>query len=129
MIVFYKIFFNIKVSCGGGVLSYGRKKRSADRTETLRIQLPRKPRQLAPLPEDLADKLVYDPDLDQDVIRYDTPLRKQIFVDPGIKVNRFTDPTGGEVANGVGFTNENGGKYFLNEILNLVVKSNFYTSK
>jgi hypothetical protein len=91
------------VDCGGGVLSYGRKKRSADRRQSAR-----QPRQLAPLPDDLADKLVYDPNLDQDVIVYDTPLRKQIFVDPGIKVNRFTDPTGGEVATGRGFTDENG---------------------
>jgi len=66
------------------------------------------------LPDDLADKLVYDPNLDQDVIVYDTPLRKQIFVDPGIKVNRFTDPTGGEVATGRGFTDENGGKRNVN---------------
>ena len=94
-----------QVDCGGGVLSYGRKKRAADRN-----QLPRQSRQLQPLPEDLADKLTYDPNLHQDVIVYDTPLRKQIFVDPGIKVNRFTDPTGGEVATGRGFTDENGGK-------------------
>jgi len=30
----------------------------------------------------------------------DTPLRKQIFVDPGIKVNRFTDPLGDDAASG-----------------------------
>ena len=36
------------------------------------------------------DKLIYDPNLQQDVILHDTPLRKQIFVDPGIRVNRFT---------------------------------------
>ena len=95
----------IQVDCGGGVLSYGRKKRSADGN-----QLPRQSRQLSPLPDDLADKLTYDPNLHQDVIVYDTPLRKQIFVDPGIKVNRFTDPTGGEVATGRGFTDENGGQ-------------------
>lgn len=51
--------------------------------------------------------MVYDPNLDQEVIFYDTPLRKQIFVDPGIKVNRFTDPTGGNISGG-GFTDENG---------------------
>ena len=102
----FEFIFGIsQVDCGGGVLSYGRKKRSADRRQSAR-----QPRQLAPLPDDLADKLVYDPNLDQDVIVYDTPLRKQIFVDPGIKVNRFTDPTGGEVATGRGFTDENGGK-------------------
>ena len=92
-----------QVDCGNGILSYGRKKRDADRKTA------RQPRQLAPLPDDLAEKLVYDPNLDQDVIFYDTPLRKQIFVDPGIKVNRFTDPTGGNVANH-GFSDENGGK-------------------
>ena len=86
-------------------MSYGRKKRAADGRQSSRQS-----RQLSPLPDDLADKLVYDPNLDQDVIVYDTPLRKQIFVDPGIKVNRFTDPTGGAVANGRGFTDENGGK-------------------
>ena len=98
-------FCLIQVDCGNGVLSYGRKKRDADRKKTLR-----QPRQLAPLPDDLADKLVYDPKLDQEVIIYDTPLRKQIFVDPGIKVNRFTDPTGGNVS-GRGFTDENGGSH------------------
>ena len=103
------MFGILQVDCGGGVLSYGRKKRSADRRQSAR-----QPRQLAPLPDDLADKLVYDPNLDQDVIVYDTPLRKQIFVDPGIKVNRFTDPTGGEVATGRGFTDENGGKGNVN---------------
>ena len=75
--------------------------------------MPRQSRQLQPLPEDLADKLTYDPNLHQDVIVYDTPLRKQIFVDPGIKVNRFTDPTGGEVATGRGFTDENGGSVHI----------------
>ena len=33
---------------------------------------------------------MYDPNLGQEVIVYNTPLRKQIFVDPGIRVNRFT---------------------------------------
>ena len=83
-------------------MSFGRKKRDADRS------LARQPRQLAPLPDDLAEKLVYDPNLNQEVIYYNTPLRKQIFVDPGIKVNRFTDPIGGD-ATGRGFTDENGG--------------------
>ena len=58
--------------------------------------------------------MMFDPNLGQEVIVYDTPLRKQIFVDPGIKVNRFTDPTGGEVATGRGFTDENGGKIYIN---------------
>lgn len=62
------------VNCGDDVLSYGRKKRQADLTENF------------------ADKMVYDKNLGQEVLMYDTPLRKQIFVDPGTKVNRFTDP-------------------------------------
>ena len=33
---------------------------------------------------------MFDPNLGQEVIVYNTPLRKQIFVDPGIRVNRFT---------------------------------------
>ena len=37
-----------------------------------------------------SNNMVFDPNLGQDVILYDTPLRKQIFVDPGIRVNRFT---------------------------------------
>jgi len=37
--------------------------------------------------------MMYDPNLGQEVIVYNTPLRKQIFVDPGVTVNRFTaDP-------------------------------------
>ncbi len=34
--------------------------------------------------------MVYDPNLGQEVLKYDKPLRKQIFVDPGITVSRFT---------------------------------------
>ena len=34
--------------------------------------------------------MMFDPNLGQDVIIHNTPLRKQIFVDPGIRVNRFT---------------------------------------
>ena len=37
-----------------------------------------------------SDRKVFDEILQQEVILYDTPLRKQIFVDPGIRVNRFT---------------------------------------
>ena len=33
---------------------------------------------------------MFDKNLNQEVLVYDTPLRKQIFVDPGIRVNRFT---------------------------------------
>ena len=37
-----------------------------------------------------SSRMMFDPNLGQEVIVYDTPLRKQIFVDPGIRVNRFT---------------------------------------
>ena len=66
------------VNCGEDVFSYGkrRKRRQTTFDETI---------------EGLkADKLVFDPNLGQEVILFDTPLRKQIFVDPGIRVNRFT---------------------------------------
>lgn len=34
--------------------------------------------------------MYFDPNLGQEVIRYETPLKKQIFVDPGTRVSRFT---------------------------------------
>ena len=72
---FLKIDF--KVDCGNGVTSYGkRKKRQADHANVSYRMNP--------------DKLIYDPNLKQDVMINTTPLRKQIFVDPGIRVNRFT---------------------------------------
>ena len=46
------------------------------------------------------DKLVYDSNLNQEILIYDTPLRKQIFVDPGTKVSRFRDPSGETVKTG-----------------------------
>merc|ERR1712029_821913 len=65
------------VDCGNGVQSYGkRKKRQADHANILYRINP--------------DKIIYDPNLQQDVLLNETPLRKQIFVDPGIRVNRFT---------------------------------------
>ena len=67
----------ISVHCGDGVTSYGkRKKRQADHANVSYRMNP--------------DKLIYDPNLKQDVMINTTPLRKQIFVDPGIRVNRFT---------------------------------------
>lgn len=47
---------------------------------------------MASFAEALADRLVYDPNLDQDVLYYDTPLKKQIFVEQGSKVDEFKDP-------------------------------------
>lgn len=54
--------------------SYGRRKRSASK-EGDRI------------PSELAERLVYDHDLGQEVIFFDTPLRKQIRVETGTKVD------------------------------------------
>jgi len=55
------------VNCGDGVESYGkRKKRQADHANISYRMNP--------------DKLIYDPNLQQDVILYKEPLRKQIFV-------------------------------------------------
>ena len=65
------------VDCGDGVLSYGKRKKRQALDKTIQRM-------------GAADKLVFDPNLGQEVILYDTPLRKQIFVDPGIRVNRFT---------------------------------------
>ena len=59
----------------------------------------------------LGERLVFDPNLGQEVIELDTPLRKQIFVDPGIKVNRFTDPLGSGAA-GVGSGRSGQGRSF-----------------
>jgi hypothetical protein len=47
-----------------------------------------------------AERLFYDPNLNQEILISDTPLRKQIFVDPGTKVSRFRDPTGESVKTG-----------------------------
>ena len=43
---------------------------------------------------------MYDPNLNQEILIYDTPLRKQIFVDPGTKINRLRDPSGETVKTG-----------------------------
>jgi len=65
------------VNCGDGVESYGkRKKRQADHSNIKYHMNP--------------DKMIYDPNLQQDVLLNKELLRKQIFVDPGIRVNRFT---------------------------------------
>eukprot|EP00095_Tigriopus_kingsejongensis_P000500 maker-scaffold367_size194084-snap-gene-0.40 protein:Tk00500 transcript:maker-scaffold367_size194084-snap-gene-0.40-mRNA-1 annotation:"---NA---" len=51
---------------------------------------------------EMADRLVYDPDLDQEIIYFATPLRKQIRVEPGTKVDEFKDDRGIRTAgNGV----------------------------
>jgi len=83
------------VDCGNGVQSYGKKRRrrrDAEKGSTTK------------LPGQLAEKMVFDPNLGQDVIYFDKPLRKQIFVDPGIKVNRFTDPLSSGASEGRSFS-------------------------
>ena len=100
--------FFYQVDCGDGVQSYGkRRKRSTDNDDKadkdmVMVTNKRTGRQLFlpkddAVPKELAERLVYDPDLGQEVIVYDTPLRKQIRVDPGTKVDEFRDPlrTGG----------------------------------
>ena len=70
----------MQVNCGNDVESYGkRKKRQADYSHQANVHYRMNP-----------DKLIYDSNLKQDVLQNNTPLRKQIFVDPGIRVNRFT---------------------------------------
>ncbi len=63
------------VDCGDGVLSYGKRRRKRD-TE---------------LPEVFAERLVFDENLGQEVIQFDTPLRTQIRVEPNTKVDEFRD--------------------------------------
>ena len=53
----------------------------------------------------LFPRLVYDPMLGQDVISVDTPLSKEIIVDPGTKVDSFRDPRAES-----GFSQDGGGK-------------------
>ena len=79
-------FALLQVDCGNGVRSFGKRRRRRD-AERVRVG-------------QLGERLVFDPNLGQEVIELDTPLRKQIFVDPGIKVNRFTDPLGDGAASG-----------------------------
>ena len=77
---YYFLFTFTKVDCGNGIRSFGKRRRRRDADAKLGA---------------LGERLVYDPNLGQEVIALDTPLRKQIFVDPGITVNRFTaDPLG-----------------------------------
>ncbi|XP_059096063.1 uncharacterized protein LOC131890668 isoform X2 [Tigriopus californicus] len=67
------------VDCGEGVQSFGKRRRRRDTSNKTEI------------PEELAEKLVYDPDLNQEIIYFATPLRKQIRVDSGTKVDEFKD--------------------------------------
>merc|ERR1719433_352854 len=67
------------VTCGDGVFSYGKRKKRQTSESLFKTGR--------------SSRMMYDPNLGQEVIVYNTPLRKQIFVDPGVTVNRFTaDP-------------------------------------
>jgi hypothetical protein len=82
----------MQVDCGEGVQSYGkrRRRRDADRST---------------LPTELAERLVYDPDLDQEVIRFDVPLKKQIRVEVGTEIEEVNNPDLSRA--------ENGGMHFV----------------
>jgi len=43
---------------------------------------------------ELSESFVYDPDLGQEVLRFEEPLRKQIVVEPATKVDRLTSSEG-----------------------------------
>ena len=77
------------VECTNGIQSYGRRKRSPDSmiSQTLTFDLP--PQNI---PEAFASRLVYDPNLGQEVLYSDTPLSKEIYVESGTKVDSFRDP-------------------------------------
>ena len=67
-------------------MSYGkRRKRSAQKSD---------------LPVELAERLVYDPDLDQEVIRFDVPLKMQIRVEVGTEIEEVENPSLSRAANG-----------------------------
>lgn len=70
------------MDCGDGVQSFGKRRKKRDTSNKTEI------------PEELAEKLVYDPDLNQEIIYFATPLRKQIRVDSGTKVDEFKDESG-----------------------------------
>ena len=72
------------VDCDG-ITSYGRRKRDVAAVATL---APR----TTTVPEPYASRLVYDPTLGQNVLTVDTPLSKEIIVEPGTKVDSYRDP-------------------------------------
>ncbi len=73
-----------KVDCGDGVQSFGKRRRRRD------------------APHDLltSEKLIFDPNLGQEVIYYSTPLKKQIRVASGTKVDEFRDTDLATAGNG-----------------------------
>jgi hypothetical protein len=90
--------FQLKVDCGNGVLSYGRRRREAVAEEDEDEDKPEV--DSSELPEGVAEKFVFDPVLGQEVIVQNTPLRKQIRVETGTKVDEFKEPTVHKAGNG-----------------------------
>jgi len=78
------------VDCGDGVTSYG-KRRKRQAIESNRSELP----------TELAERLVFDPELNQEVIRFDLPLKKQIRVEIGTEVEEVENPALAKAGNGV----------------------------
>ncbi len=68
-----------KVDCGDGVLSYGRRRKRSALAQAEREEKP------------IDSKMMFDPNLKQEVIFYATPLRKQIRVESGTKVDEVRD--------------------------------------
>ena len=73
------------VECEDGIQSYGRRKRDLNSSEPV-------PPPTTPFPEPYASRLVFDPNLGQEVLTVDTPLSKEIIVDSGAKVDSFRTP-------------------------------------
>ena len=78
-----------QVDCGDGVISYG-KRRKRQAIESSRSELP----------TELAERLVFDPALNQEVIRFDLPLKRQIRVEVGTEVEEVDNPALTKAGNG-----------------------------
>ena len=52
------------------------------------------------MPTELAERLVFDPELNQEVIRFDLPLKKQIRVEVGTEVEEGENPALAKAGNG-----------------------------
>ncbi|XP_023343636.1 uncharacterized protein LOC111713076 isoform X2 [Eurytemora carolleeae] len=73
------------VDCEDGIQSYGRRRRSANSSQSV-------PAPTTAVPEPYSSRLVFDPNLGQEVLTVDTPLSKEIIVDSGAKVDSFRTP-------------------------------------
>ena len=81
------------VSCSGDKQSFGRRKRSitpAPHNDFSIAMLPSMSEQGEPV----ANSLVYDDSLEQEIIEGDTDLSKEIYVEAGTTVDRIRDPYG-----------------------------------